>query len=308
MESLKGSFYLFLAFTFAGSSVVSARIVSDTLGVFTITALSLAFAFLFLLPICRKKLLDAVRGMAMGNILMMVLQALFGIFLFRILLINGLTLTSASEAGLLTGATPAITVILAALFLREPVNKRSLMGITSTVTGILLIHGLLGSDRLLQTGHLTGNLLVLGAAACESLFNVISRTAAIKGAFQGRPVDPIVQTTLVSFIALILCIVPAMLEEPLQGVLGMGVKEWLALVWYGVFVTALAFICWYAGIKRCPASAAAAFSGMMPFTSLILSVLMLGEKAGWHEWAGGMLVIFGMILIGLPRSKLRPSC
>ncbi|EFU41064.1 hypothetical protein PVOR_15584 [Paenibacillus vortex V453] len=45
-------------------------------------------------------------------------------------------------------------------------------------------------------------------------------------------------------------------------------QEWLALVWYVPIVTALAFIWWYAGIKRCQVATAAAFSGMMPFTAI----------------------------------------
>ncbi|UUZ97191.1 DMT family transporter [Paenibacillus sp. P25] len=75
------------------------------------------------------------------------------------------------------------------------------------------------------------------------------------------------------------------------------------MVWYGPVVTALAFVCWYAGIKRNPVSTAAAFSGMMPFTALLLSVLILREHAGWQQWSGGMLVILGMILIGTGPSR-----
>jgi drug/metabolite transporter (DMT)-like permease len=69
----------------------------------------------------------------------------------------------------------------------------------------------------------------------------------------------------------------------------------------------LAFIFWYAGIKRCTACTAAAFSGMMPFTSLILSVLVLGEYANWQQWAGGGLVILGMILIGWQKNAPAPA-
>ena len=98
--------------------------------------------------------------------------------------------------------------------------------------------------------------------------------------------------------ALVLCAVPSLFEAPFQKLWEIGVKEWLALIWYGVFVTALAFIFWYAGIKRCGAFTAAAYSGMMPFTSIILSILLLGEYSQWQQWLGGGLVITGMLLIG----------
>ncbi|GJM77446.1 hypothetical protein HMSSN036_96620 [Paenibacillus macerans] len=46
-----------------------------------------------------------------------------------------------------------------------------------------------------------------------------------------------------------------------------------------------------------PAATAAAFSGLMPFTALLLSVLVLGESSYWLQWVGGLLVILGIILI-----------
>jgi drug/metabolite transporter (DMT)-like permease len=31
---------------------------------------------------------------------------------------------------------------------------------------------------------------------------------------------------------------------------------------------------------------------------MLLSVIILKEPAGWQQWSGGILVIFGMIMIG----------
>ncbi len=296
-----GPLFLTAAFGLAGTSVISARLLSGHAGTFTITAASLAFALLLLLPLCRGRLMRAVRQMTLTDCIMIVLQALFGIFLFRLLLLQGVMRTSTAEAGLLTGATPSLTASLAWIFLKERVTLRSITGVVCTAAGVLLIQGVTASR--LSTEHLLGNVLVLGAAASESVFNIISRVSAVK-APQASPMNPIVQTALVSALALLFCIIPMLFEQPLASLGALGVTHWLALGWYGVFVTALAFICWYAGIKRCPASTAAAFTGLMPFTSLLLSVLLLGEKAGLEQWLGGALVIVGMVLIGLKSSRL----
>ena len=113
------------------------------------------------------------------------------------------------------------------------------------------------------------------------------------------------QTTLVVFLALLLCLGPALLEQPGVSLAALGLTGWAALVWYGLFVTALAFICWYAGIKRCDAAVAAAFSGMMPLTALLLSVVLLGERPTWQQWLGGALVMLGMVLAGLNQTKTK---
>lgn len=296
MRKLKGPLYLSLAFILAGSSVISARLVSGTKGTFVIAAVSLFFALLVLIPLCIGELLKAIRNLSAIGFVLLTMQALFGIFLFRLCLLSGLHYTSAGEAGIMIGATPAFTVLLAMLVLKEPLCFRKLVGILGTSCGILLIQGLLSGHKLSEE-HLSGNLLVLAAAACESVFNILSRVMSVRRKADYK-LTPVVQTALVSAFAFLFCLIPALMDQSFIKLRGIGLKEWLALFWYGAVVTAAAFICWYAGIKRCSAFIAAAFSGMMPFTSMLLSVVILGEQSGWQQWAGGALVMAGMILIG----------
>ncbi len=304
MKQAAGPFYLFCAFTLAGTSVLAARYVSEKLGTFTITAVSLFFALVFLLPLCRGRLAETVRVMSSRDFLLLFVQALFGMFLFRMFLITGLVRTSTGEAGILTGATPAITAILARAALKEPVGRKKFIGIFCTVTGVLIIQGFFMPGNSFTMNHFAGNILVLCAAACESLFSILSRVFVRRSDSGGvPPIHPMAQTAVVSAIAMVLCLIPALFENPLARLSAMGGKEWFALIWYGIFVTALAFIFWYAGIKRCSAVTAAAFSGMMPFTSLFLSVLLLRETAGLRLWTGGALVIAGIILIGITGEK-----
>ncbi len=306
MNQLKGKLYLVCAFSLAGTSVISARIIIGKIGTFTITAVSLFFALMLLVPLCGKQLVRYIRLMPLRNVIFLSLQALCGIFLFRLFLISGLYYTSAGEAGILTGATPAITALLAMIVLREPVSGRKLIGILCTVGGILILQGALTPGIGLSLEHLGGNILVLCAAACESVFNTLSRISAIKGGADIKePLSTLAQTTIVSGIALILCLIVAPFEHPLKELSTIGFMEWAALLWYGIFVTALAFISWYSGIKRCGAFTAAAFSGMMPITSLLLSTVVLGESACYQQWLGGFLIIVGMIVIGTEGFKFR---
>jgi drug/metabolite transporter (DMT)-like permease len=301
MRTWLGPFYLFLAFALAGTSVISGKLVSGKLGTFTIAAASLFFALLFLLPICGRRLRESLRAITAKDFRYLVYQAVLGIFLFRILLLYGLLHTSSVEAGILTGTTPAITALLAVVLLKERVNRIMLTGILGTVFGIFVLQGLLSGDMQFSWHHSLGNSLVLCAAASESAFNILSRVFAVKTASSvlKTEIHPVVQTAVVSAIAFVLCLIPAFGEAPLQRLSAIGSMEWLALLWYGVFVTALAFICWYAGIKRANGITAAAFSGMMPLTSMLLSVSLLGEHAGWQQWLGGLLIMSAMVLIGI---------
>jgi drug/metabolite transporter (DMT)-like permease len=306
-DSIAGKIYLTGAFSLAGTSVVAARFVSGQLGVFTIAAVSMAFALLLLIPISYQKLKLMLHTVSFRQIAAILLQAFFGMFLFRFLLLNGVSRTSALEAGSLTGVTPAITALLAWLILRERVGAFALLGILSTILGGLLVQGLAKTGAEIYAGHLVGNLLVVGAAASESVFNIVCRSSVIKKAASGNPLDPLVQTTLVTMAALLFCLIPAAFEQPVTRLSQLGAIEWSALVWYGVFVTALAYLCWYAGIKRSGAFTAAAFSGLMPLTSMILSTLLLNESTDLFQWLGGCCVIAGMVLIGAKTKEKAPS-
>ena len=297
MQSVAGVLFLAAAFSLAGTSIIAGRLVCGLLGPFTITAVSLFFALLGLLPLYGRSILGRLGRLTGHDWRRLLLQALLGIFLFRLLLLLGLQHTSAGEAGLLTGATPACTALLGWFFLREPLNPVRCLGIGCTVTGILTIQGLWSAGIILTGDHLAGNLLVLGAALSESLFNLLSRSSINNSAGQSLMANPAAWTTLVVCMALLLCLGPAIAENQAAALLFLPASGWAALAWYGLFVTDLAFICWYQGIKRCDVAVAAAFSGLMPLTALILSVLMLDEQMNWSHWVGGLLIVLGMWLL-----------
>jgi len=301
MDKIKGPLFLAAAFGLAGTSVIAAHIVSGKLGTFTIASVSLLLAFLALVPFTFKRLAAALPRLKAAQWLSLLVQAASGIFLFRLFFLQGILRTSAGEAGLLTGAMPAFTAVLAWAVLRERVSFNAFLGIVSSVAGIFLVQGLWGRQSGLSLSHLSGNALVLAAVLSESVFNVFSRYSALKSDSLNKiSIDPLVQTSLVSVIALFLCLLPAVFEDPLVKLAGLGSSGWLALGWYGVIVTAAGFVFWYAGIKRSRAFTAAAMTGCMPLTAWLLSIFLLGESQGWQQWAGGILVIAGIILIAGP--------
>lgn len=297
MKKFAGEIFLAAGFILAGTSVIAAHWVSGKVGTFTIVAASLFIAVLSLLPFTVARIGSFLKHITRKMWLLAFLQALFGIFVFRYLLLLGLNYTSAGEAGLLTGVAPAATAILAIMLLREKPGLRGLLGLFSTVSGIILIQGIALSGIGLSMAHFIGNSMVIGAAFSESLFSILSRYSSLKTDVDTEvPFNPIMQTVLVATIAFVLCLVPAFFEHPVVSLYSLDIKGWLALIWYGAFVTSLSYVFWYAGIKRCSASTGAAFSGLMPFSSLMLSILILGEHPGWFQWVGGSMIMLGMVL------------
>lgn len=304
MKNRAGMFFLLCGFTLAGTSVIAARYLSDRVGVFTTAAISLALAVLFLLPFVGYKGLLGIRVLRFADWIELFVQAFFGVFLYRMFLLLGLKQTSASEAGLLIGTSPAITVLLSIAVLKEKLCQRKGLGFALSVAGVFLIQDFSAGKNGIALYHLAGNLLVLGAAASESVFNVYSRKSAMRRhEVNETMLTPLGQTFYVTVIAMALCVIPAAFEQTKIPAVFCDPGTAAALIWYGIPVTALAYIFWYAGIKRCEVTTAAAFSGMVPLTALILSYAILHEKTTSIQWIGGSLILTGMIVIGSVNEK-----
>jgi len=298
VDRFQGYFFLFWAFALAGTAVIAARFLQPYLGPFTIAGGSLLITVAALLPWRGHGVLTAVAKLDRQQWLLLGLQAFFGVFLFRFLLLSGLALTSAGEAGILTGASPVITTLLAYLVLRESLNLRKIAGAALACLGILLLNNLLSGGGSFDSTHLLGNMLVLGAAASESLFSIFSRIDAKKPRSRTQaPFDPLLQTLLVAFLAMVMCLIPAWLEGGGQGLARLPLVGWLALAWYGVVVTGISFFFWYAGVKRQGIIAAAAFSGVMPLTSFALAVIILKEAISLPQCLGGLMIVLGILII-----------
>ncbi|NNJ31700.1 DMT family transporter [Lacrimispora defluvii] len=306
MKNIYGKIYLMLGFSLAGTSVVTGSVLTERLSGRVITPISLGIMLICLFPFYGVRSIRTAARLKKRDLAVFTLQAGFGIVLFRLFLLTGVGLTSTVEAGILTGTTPAITSILAFLVLKETCHIWTVLGITSSVLGIILIQNSPQNLAAFSFNHVAGNLMVLCAAASESTFNIISRKYREEGNdTELRSVPPMIQMYLVSLIAFLLSLIPGFYKMPVASLSVIGWKEWLALGWYGLVVTALAFIFFFEGVRRSDAYTTAAFSGMIPLTSMLLSLYFLKEPIGLNQWAGGSFIILSMLLIGRQSQKRR---
>ena len=108
--------------------------------------------------------------------LALLLQALFGIVLYRAFIFRGLRHTTAAAGGLISSAAPALIAFLAFVLLREKISGKRVIGAVSVSIGILAVnlHPFL-NDASQAADAILGNCLILAAVLCESSFSVMSR-------------------------------------------------------------------------------------------------------------------------------------
>lgn len=265
--------YLTLAMLLAGSSVVLSKIVGASLPTFLANVLILAPATLALLLLTRWR--EGGLRIPRESWLPLLLQAVGGVVLFRVFLFYGLPLTSAASAGVLTSTVSGMTAVLAWLILREHPTWRSVAGVVLTGLGVLVLT-VPGANVQSGPNPLLGNLLVLGAVAGEASWNVISRLSVAR-------LTPLSATTGVTLLSLLLFL-PFGIPQALHfNFAVLSLSAWLAVLYYALAATVLAYLCWFAGVRQVSASTAAMYTGWFPVSAVGLSALLLHEPLTiWH--------------------------
>lgn len=275
----------------SGSAVVVSKMMVNTLPTFLATELGIVIGLLCLLPVCflfrREPIVKDFRTNAV-----LLLQAVCGVFLYRVFTFWGLRFTSAVDSGLITSGAPVFVAILATIFLKECLSKRRLAGVLLVTAGLLavnLIPLMSAAESSVHSSSVQGNLLILAAVLCESVFSVLSRVRC-------RPMTALYRTTAIIFFAFVL-LLPFAISDAIHFKWAVfSLSSALCVLYYGVFVSFLSYLLWFRGIERVEASGAAVFSSVVPVSSIALSTLILGERISPVHVAGLGFILTGIVV------------
>lgn len=284
--------YLCLASAMAivGSSVVAGKLVIASFPVFLASGLRFAIASAVLLPLFIRQGngLHSIRPKDWG---ILSLQALAGVFLFSIFLLEGLKYTTAAESGVITSTTPAMAGLLAFLLLNERLTRANLLALALAVAGILILNlAGTGAPRLRGPNPWLGNLLVFGAVVGESLFIALGKIVSAR-------ISPLGISTAVSLLGLAMFAPVAVVQALRFDFSALAWTDWLPVLYFGIVVTVVAFLLWYSGLAHVPAGSAAVFTGVLPVSAVLLSYLVLDETFLWSHLLGGLFVLAAIALI-----------
>ncbi len=196
---------------------------------------------------------------------------------------------------MITSTAPAMLAILSVVFLKEGLSTPVILGILLCVFGIVLINigDLLASQNPIElSGNVIGNSLILMAVIGESFFSILRK----KLSFKGRPFTC---TTYIIGFSTLMFMPLGFIELKSIGTLSFGIGPWLAISYYGLFCTVLAYVCWFMGIAKVKASVAAGFTGFMPISSTLLSFIFLGEVLMPLAILGGITTLLGICVVSI---------
>ncbi|TAL76509.1 MAG: DMT family transporter [Burkholderiaceae bacterium] len=199
-----------------------------------------------------------------------------------VLLMLGLTYTSASQASLLLNLEAVLTAILAWVVFRENANRRIVIGMFLIVAGGVLLA--LPQNGILTSGGTLGNLAVAGACLCWALDNNLTRK---------------VSATDATFLAGTKGLVAGVTNTGIAFALGYSPSAWpltvesmaVGLAGYGV-----SLVLFVLALRGLGAARTGAYFSTAPFVGAAIAIMGYGESTSTAFWIAAMLMAAGVWL------------
>ncbi|GAA3371762.1 EamA family transporter [Streptomyces sannanensis] len=185
------------------------------------------------------------------------------------------------------------TALVAAVVLDERPGRVRLLGMAVALVGIAVA----AVDEGLG-GPVLGFALVVAAAACWGVSNVLTRKAA--------PPDALNFMVWVSTVPVLpLLALSLLFEGPERDARALAGLDWSgagALVYVAWISTVFGFGAWGFLLRRYPASTVAPFTLLVPVFGMSSAALLLGEAVSPLRWCAAVLLVGGVALTSLARA------
>ena len=212
---------------------------------------------------------------------------LLGNVLYQMCFILGLSLARAGTASLILAVTPIFTAFLSALTGHERPGWRTWGGAALSIAGVALVTG--AGLRLEGRRELTGNLILLGAAAVWALYTVGARPIVQRYG----SVATTAWTLWVGTVGLVLAGVPALAAQAWD----VGWEAWGGLVFSALFAIGLAYLIWYRGVEKIGNTRTAIFSNLTPVVAMTAAAVLLKETPSTWALVGAALTLTGVMVV-----------
>lgn len=294
-ERKKALIEISLCVLFWGISFVSIKIAVSVYPPMSLGMLRFAIAVVFLYFFKRsaEKKSGKTEKFEWRDLPLLAAASVLGVSLYFFFENNGVKRVSVSEASIIVGAIPVITMASEAVFLRRPTLKRQWAGALISITGVALVSGV----SLAISGSHTGYLFMAATAGCWVAYSFV--TPAL---FSRRSLIYIVFWQNVFGFA---GFIPFALPE-ISSWGEASVTVWLHIAFLGVACSALGY-CFYAkSLETLGVSLSALFINFIPVVSVIAGVFVMGDRLNTLQWLGAVLVLAGVYMaVGFVRDENR---
>jgi drug/metabolite transporter (DMT)-like permease len=185
--------------------------------------------------------------------------------------------------------SPVFIIVLARIFMQDPITPRRLMGVALAVAGVLMLTTSGDLGVLARLSFNPGDMLMLAATAVFAAYSILLRR-------QPREIEPTTYLTATFLFGLLMLVPWAAWEWASQPLTMPGVTVIGSLVFTGIGPALLAYVCWTRAVAAIGPVKAGIVYYSLPLFSGIEAWMILGEHLTWIHGLAGVTIIAGIVV------------
>jgi O-acetylserine/cysteine efflux transporter len=203
---------------------------------------------------------------------------------------TGLRFVDSGVGAILNQLSVPFSAILAAIFFKDRLGWRRLLGMALAFVGVAV---LVGEPK--RETDLWGAFLMMAAALAWAISLVQTKFL--------NQVNPLALVGWMSLMAVPQLFVLSLLleHEPVAAALVMGWRGWGPILYMAIMVSVVSHSLWYGLVHRYPINVTSPFALLTPAFGVLFGVLVLHEDVTWGVLAGGLLTLAGVGIITVRR-------
>ncbi len=230
------------------------------------------------------------------DMLKLFFAALFGVVFNQGMFIFGLSLTSPIDASIVTTTTPIITLIVAALYLKEPVTHKKVSGIFVGALGALILILSSQTDTGGKSGSIWGDILCLVAQLSFAIYLTVFRGLISR-------YSPVTISKWL-FIYASLCYLPFSYRDIASiDFMSVSWQLWAQMGYVVLGATFLSYICMMTGQKLLRPTIVSMYNYVQPIVASIVTVALGMDVFGWQKGVAIGLVFLGVYIVTQSKSR-----
>jgi len=222
---------------------------------------------------------------------------LLGVIFFAVFPVTfnaGMRYVDASHGALLLATMPLWTLILARFVARERLSARQLIGVLTSMVGVVFVMADRTAAGAGASNSLKGNLLLIATAICGATYNVLAKRMLSR--YSGLTV------TFYAMLIGTIFLAPAPFVEAAPRLDALGAETLVMVAFLGVFGAALSFSLWTSALQRLSPTQVAVYINLNPISATLLAAVMLHEHLSVNFVLGFVAVVTGVMIVNWTRS------
>ncbi|MCC8187010.1 MAG: DMT family transporter [Bacteroides sp.] len=230
------------------------------------------------------------------DMLKLFFAALFGVVFNQGMFVFGLSLTSPIDASIVTTTTPIITMIVAALYLKEPVTHKKVTGIFVGAMGALILILSSQTDAGGKSGSILGDILCLVAQLSFAIYLTVFRGLISR-------YSPVTISKWL-FIYASLCYLPFSYRDIASiDFQSIPWPLWAQIGYVVLGATFLSYICMMTGQKLLRPTIVSMYNYVQPIVASIVTVALGMDVFGWQKGVAIGLAFLGVYIVTQSKSR-----